>query len=733
MKTEKLLSWLLTLALLASLLCAAAPVAAETEVSDAAALAAALEAGGEVRLGADVAVPEDTRLIVPADVSAALDLAGFTLKSTGREQYAVLVRGELTVTDSSAEGAGRIEAQGGTVLVYEGGSLTVSGGTVACTLDYSEVEEYMPAAAVLMEGASLTIAGGTVSAPGGTAVYVPASEARMTGGTIFGGVEGVRLDEGRFELFGGTVSAPNGSAFSGFDAEISMSGGTVCDSYSGFVLSGGSLVLSGGTVSGNLYDGVDLFNGAAFTMTGGTVSGSGEDGVWIDSGSFDFSGGAIADCLNEGVDIHTGTVTMSGGAITGSGTSGVVLREDESFFRMTDGAISGSMGYFSPEDDRYHYGSGVELEAGAAEIAGGEILDCVYGVCNWGDVRMSGGVIRGSRFGCMDEEANWFYGGSGIATYGGLTMTGGTISDCDMVAIDIYEGGSAVLSGGTLSGCGWGGVYLGEDGALTLSGSPVFTDNWYDILMAPGVAVTLGGPLDVAAPLSLYLYDAPDGGAAGAVLTSGLSGSGSAADFTLSDPDYALVTDADGEVKAVYIGVYPDVRPGAWYVPAVAYVTERGIMQGTNKGFEPQKQMTKAMAAQVIWNFCGRPETEGALPYDDTEEDAWYAPALRWAVENGVADAESASFDPNAPITREDLCVMCYRCAQLCGKGFRGLWAFRLDFPDAADLSDGAREAMSWFVMTGVINGMSGKLNPQGTATRAQAATILMRLAQALS
>ena len=78
--------------------------------------------------------------------------------------------------------------------------------------------------------------------------------------------------------------------------------------------------------------------------------------------------------------------------------------------------------------------------------------------------------------------------------------------------------------------------------------------------------------------------------------------------------------------------------------------------------------------------------------------------------------------------TREALVAMCYRYVQTLGGGFDGLWAFQLDFPDAGDVSDDALEAMSWCVMNGVINGMDGTLNPQGTATRAQTATILMRL-----
>ena len=86
-------------------------------------------------------------------------------------------------------------------------------------------------------------------------------------------------------------------------------------------------------------------------------------------------------------------------------------------------------------------------------------------------------------------------------------------------------------------------------------------------------------------------------------------------------------------------------------------------------------------------------------------------------------------FGPNDPITREQMATILYRYAQTKGQGFQGLLSFRLDFPDAGDVSDWATEAMSWMVMNGVINGKDGKLAPGGSASRAEAAAMLMRFA----
>ena len=99
----------------------------------------------------------------------------------------------------------------------------------------------------------------------------------------------------------------------------------------------------------------------------------------------------------------------------------------------------------------------------------------------------------------------------------------------------------------------------------------------------------------------------------------------------------------------------------------------------------------------------------------------------RSSIITGWTQDSKQVFDPNAPITREQLAAMLYRYAKLHGEGFEGLWSFRLDFPDAGDVAEWAHEAMCWWVMNGIVNGMDGRLNPQGNATRAQIATMVWR------
>lgn len=171
-----------------------------------------------------------------------------------------------------------------------------------------------------------------------------------------------------------------------------------------------------------------------------------------------------------------------------------------------------------------------------------------------------------------------------------------------------------------------------------------------------------------------------------------------------------------GEANA-YVNPYGDVQPGDWFFGAVQYVTENGLMNGTGNGFEPNLATSRAM----IWTILAR-----MSGVDTTSGGEWYAIAQRWAVANGVSDGTM----PNGTITREQLAAMLYRYAVSKGMVKGPATADLSVFADANSVSNYAVEAMQWAVSTGLIGGMDGKLNPQGSATRAQVATMLMRFAE---
>lgn len=176
-------------------------------------------------------------------------------------------------------------------------------------------------------------------------------------------------------------------------------------------------------------------------------------------------------------------------------------------------------------------------------------------------------------------------------------------------------------------------------------------------------------------------------------------------------------TDEPQPDDGTYVNPYPDVQAGDWYSGAVQFVTEEKLMTGTGKGFEPNAATTRAM----LWTILAR--MDGA---DTSSAGAWYASAQDWAVKHGVSDGTSS----DGKITREQLATMLYRYAKERGMVKADAQADLSAFADGANVSPYAAEAMRWAVAAGIVNGMDGSLVPQGEATRAQMATMLMRYAK---
>ena len=175
---------------------------------------------------------------------------------------------------------------------------------------------------------------------------------------------------------------------------------------------------------------------------------------------------------------------------------------------------------------------------------------------------------------------------------------------------------------------------------------------------------------------------------------------------------------------------FEDVNLNAWYHDGVHYCVENGLMVGTGETtFAPQTTTSRAMIATILWRQAGSPVVNYLMDFSDVAQDMWYSEAIRWAASEGIAVGYGdGRFGPNDPITREQLATMLYHYEQKQGGGFVGMWAFRLDFSDVAEVSEWAYEPMCWMVMHGVIEGMDdGRLAPKGNATRAEAAAMLMR------
>ena len=177
---------------------------------------------------------------------------------------------------------------------------------------------------------------------------------------------------------------------------------------------------------------------------------------------------------------------------------------------------------------------------------------------------------------------------------------------------------------------------------------------------------------------------------------------------------------------------FTDVPESAWYYDAVRYVYEHGLMNGTSATtFSPNAVTTRGQIVTILWRVAGSPVVNYLMDYNDVDPAAWYGEAVRWATSEGVVKGYgNGRFGPDDPITREQFAAILYRYAQY--KGYDVTASADLSgYADADKVSGYALEAMRWANAEGIINGTSPTtLYPQGTATRAQAAAMLMRFCE---
>lgn len=184
-------------------------------------------------------------------------------------------------------------------------------------------------------------------------------------------------------------------------------------------------------------------------------------------------------------------------------------------------------------------------------------------------------------------------------------------------------------------------------------------------------------------------------------------------------------------VTAIARFPFTDVVAGTWYYGAAAYAYNNGLFAGmTPMTFAPNATMTRAMLVSVLWRLAGAPAPKAPNTFVDVPDGAWYTDAVTWAAENGVVSGIGGSrFDPSGFVTREQTAEILYNYAH--SKGYDvSARADLTAFPDAGSVSGWAEEALSWANAAGLINGTvrDGQtiLDPQGSASRAQVAMILM-------
>ena len=503
----------------------------------------------------------------------------------------------------------------------------------------------------------------------------------------------------------------------GYTINANMQTGNVIEVYGDLTLSDSR---TGGKITGAKYDAAAAADDEYFDG----------NGILVFKGSLTMNGGAVTG-NPWGVSVGSGSFTLSGGTISGC-EKGVQLKEAIEAEYWPDVKA----GKLILRDAPDFSGNGVDIFLAGEHFSAPRAADATPDVAL---IRFGGALTtKGITVQVEDEY-----------TYDGWIITDGLdgMGSADSFAsadkdyhVELTEAGEALLA---------------PDGAeFTLTGSPAM-DAEGGVTIYKGDTLTLTAEFTERQEDAQFVYSieqdtdatvrlSTDGNgvftikgiAAGEATFTVCSGSRARQCFiTVIDyVPYDGPTDtkpAETKPKDPFDG-YTDLDPAAWYRDGVAYVLSEGIMQGTNGIFDPNGLTTRGAVAALLWSMAGKPDAAAAAPFADVAPGAPYAGAVAWAAEQKIAlgwteEDGTAVFHPEDAVTREQFAAMLYRYARMQGMGFEGLWAFQLDFPDAAAVSDWAKESISWLVMKDVIRGMDGNLNPRGGATRAQIATMVQR------
>ena len=188
-------------------------------------------------------------------------------------------------------------------------------------------------------------------------------------------------------------------------------------------------------------------------------------------------------------------------------------------------------------------------------------------------------------------------------------------------------------------------------------------------------------------------------------------------------------------INVPYLSADTPLAPDwAWYHAGVAYCLDNGLMEAEDGEFRVYDAVTRRELLEALWRFAGAPEKRGEMPFSDVPADASYSAAVRWAAEAGIAEGcRDGDFQPERPVTREELAAALYRLKQALLPEPDAAFGIGIsDYADAEAVSEWARDAMEWARGAGLIYGTAPDiLSPGETATRAQLAAVLFRMMQA--
>lgn len=209
---------------------------------------------------------------------------------------------------------------------------------------------------------------------------------------------------------------------------------------------------------------------------------------------------------------------------------------------------------------------------------------------------------------------------------------------------------------------------------------------------------------------------------------SGGSGSGGSTSTAKPTTAPTVIPTTAPEKDTTQTVWFTDVTENMWFYQAVKYAYDKGFMTGVSDSeFAPDITLTRAMFVSVLYRIENEPTADGELNFSDVSDDSWYAKAVLWAYNNDIISGKTETeFDPNSDITREQMAAILYRYAKT--KEYN-LDSDEITYSDVKDIADYATDSVKWAYCAGIMTGdENGNFNPKSGTTRAQAASVFMRL-----
>ena len=650
----------------------------------------------------------------------------------GGSSFGIRASGAVTIEGGSVNATSG-EAQGDSCGIFAeasnykyNNSVTINGGTVTATAG-NAVGNGWYSCGIRSEG-PITITSGTVNATGKTSNYRSSC-----------GIYAVRS----LEISGGTVTATGGTAGSGessgiYAVTLPQFGELKVLIQDATVTATGMACTSG--ISSGIFaesegsEGVDVqvaIEDSIVTATGGTA-GTGSYGILADddASTVTINGNSVVRAN------MTGTVGDDGKPISGT----TVEKESGIIFENGEGTVHGNVTL--REDLTIGANESLDIPNGASlTIPEDTTLTNNGAITNEGALTNNGTLTIGQGGSLTGNQVQYtvtmLTDGSGSASASTTAAEEGEIITLTASPSSGYhfERWEVVPGGVTISG-----------NTFTMPASPVtvravFESNPY---IPPTYAVTTPDPANGTVTVS------PSRASSGrtVTITTQPAPGYELESLTVLDSrgsEIALTDQGDGKytftmpsrkvtVQASFAPVplpFEDVSPGAWYEEAVRYAYFHNIMEGTSATtFVPNKSLTRAEAVQVLYNLEGQPTVSESTTFPDLVYE-WYKPAIAWAESTSVVDGyEDGTFRPDEPVTRQEFAQMLYNYAAYKGYDLTAQGDLS-SFPDGNEVQEWAVPAMAWANGNELINGHDdGTLEPAGTTTRAQAASILMRFDQ---